>query len=66
MEKTIKFVNFNDIMVACGKNHIGVYGEYHKIGKGLYLIYTAPDNKCERFHGTLEGVREYFTRLANL
>lgn len=76
MEKTIKFVKIGNTTVVCGKNHACIYGEFQMVVKGLYLICVADDvekrvnrisdmHKPERFHGTLAGVREYFTKIAN-
>lgn len=76
MEKTIKFVKFGSTTVVCGKNHAAIYGEFDMVARGLFVIYVANDDeksgyklneghKPERFHGTLKGVREYFTRIAN-
>ena len=76
MEKTIKFVKIGETTIVCGKNHACIYGEFQKVANGLYLVYLcdaserrvnriSDEHKPERFHGTVAGLREYFTKVAN-
>lgn len=69
MERTIKFVRFQNRIIVCGKNHCGVYGEFQNIAKGQYAIAKIDKQTGEvikeTLNGNIEDVRTYFTELAN-